>query len=280
MLIVDSQVHIWGAETPQRPWPKRAEPQRAVPLGRDELLGEMDAAGIDRVVIVPPSWEGDRNDLALEATRTHPDRFAIMGRIDPQDPASRGQLARWRTQPGMLGLRFTFHTAILAPLLTEGHMDWVWREAERHAIPIYVLVPHALVHLIDGVAERFPGLRLVMDHLALTSGRKDADAFADFDQLLAIARRPNVAAKVSALPCYSADRYPYRSLHGYIRQAYDAFGPQRLFWGTDLSRSPIPYSQHVTLFTEEIPWLSSDDKRWIMGHGVCEWLGWKESQPS
>jgi predicted TIM-barrel fold metal-dependent hydrolase len=275
VLIVDSQVHIWGADTPQRPWPKRAEAQRPVPLAKDALLLEMDAAGVNRVVIVPPSWEGDRNDLATAAAVSHPQRFATMGRLDPQNPRSRGQITSWRKQPGMLGLRFTFHIPVLVSLITEGHMDWVWGEAERAGVPIYVLVPHALVHLIDDVAQRYPALKLVMDHLALSSSKKDAAAFDEFDKLLTIAKRPNVAAKVSALPCYSTDTYPYRSLHGYIRQAYDAFGPQRLFWGSDLSRSPISYRQHVTMFTEEIPWLNTQDKEWIMGRGVCEWIGWK-----
>jgi L-fuconolactonase len=275
MLIVDSQVHIWGADTPQRPWPKRAAAQRPVPLGAPDLLREMNEAGVDRVVIVPPSWEGDRNDLATDAAIEHPGRFATMGRLDPQDPRSRGLIRTWREQPGMLGLRFTFHIPQLVTLITEGHMDWVWGEAEKAGVPIYVLVPLPLVHLIDDIAQRYPRLKLVMDHLSLNSKQKDDEAFAEFDKLLAIAKRPNVAAKVSALPCYSTDEYPYKSLHGYIRQAYDAFGPQRLFWGTDLSRSPIPYRQHVTMFTEEIPWLSAEDKEWIMGRGVCEWLGWE-----
>ncbi len=276
MEIVDAQVHIWGADTRERPWPKRAPPQRPIPLGADELLREMNAAGVDRAVLVPPSWEGDRNDLAIAAARAQPTRFATMGRLDPQAPAARGSLAKWREQPGMLGLRFTFHTPVLTPLITEGHMDWVWDEAEKAGVPIYVLVPHSMVHLIDGVAQRYPGLKLVMDHLGLNSAQKDAAAFQDFDQLLAIAQRPNVAAKCTALPCYSTDTYPYRSLHGYIRQAYDAFGPRRLFWGTDLSRSPIPYRQHVTLYTEELPWLTAEDKEWIMGRGVREWLGWHD----
>src|SRR6266511_1361033 len=115
MLIVDSQVHVWGADTAQRPWPKRGAPHRAVPLGTDDLLREMDQAGVDRVVIVPPSWEGDRNDLAIAAAVAHPNRFATMGRLDPQNPQSRGKLKTWRKQPGMLGLRFTFHTPVLKP---------------------------------------------------------------------------------------------------------------------------------------------------------------------
>ena len=48
-----------------------------------------------------------------------------------------------------------------------------------------------------------------------------------------------------------------------------------MFWGTDLSRLPCPYRQGITMFTEEIPWLTAEDKEWIMGRGVCEWVGWK-----
>ena len=44
MKIVDAQVHIWAASTPERPWPARAEPHRA-PLGKEELLAEMDKPG-------------------------------------------------------------------------------------------------------------------------------------------------------------------------------------------------------------------------------------------
>jgi predicted TIM-barrel fold metal-dependent hydrolase len=113
-----------------------------------------------------------------------------------------------------------------------------------------------------------------MDHLGITGGKKDEDAFRELDQLLAMARRPNVAVKASALPCFTNDVYPYRRLHPYIRRVYDAFGPKRVFWGTDLSRLPCTYRQAITMFTEEIPWLTAEDKAWIMGRGVCEWLGW------
>jgi len=62
MKIVDAQVHVWGPNTPERPWPKRHPPHRDEPLGAAQLIGEVDAAGIDAVVLVPPSWEGDYND--------------------------------------------------------------------------------------------------------------------------------------------------------------------------------------------------------------------------
>jgi L-fuconolactonase len=128
---------------------------------------------------------------------------------------------------------------------------------------------------VDRIAERHPGLKLVMDHLGLLTGQKDGEAFRDLDRLLALARHPNVAVKASALPVYTNEPYPYRGLHPYIRRVYDAFGTRRMFWGTDLSRLPCSYRDAITMFTEEIPWLTADDKEWIMGRGVCEWLGWK-----
>jgi len=128
--------------------------------------------------------------------------------------------------------------------------------------------------LIDRVAERHPRLKLVMDHSGLVDG-KDEVAFKEFDKLLAIAKRPNVATKVSCFPYFTADQYPFRKLNPYLRQVFDAFGPKRTFWGTDLSRLPCTYKQGVTLFTEELPWLKGQDLEWVMGRGVCEWLGWK-----
>lgn len=274
MRIVDAQVHIWGANTPDRPWPPTpVEPHRPVPFSKDDLLREMSAAGVHRAVIVPPMWEGDRNDLALEATRLHPDRFAVMGRIDMLAPASHGLLATWRRH-GMLGLRLVFKRAPFRTTLAEGHADWLWAEAQAAGVPIMVLIDLAQAHLIDQVAERHPGLKLALDHLCLTTGATDEAAFADLDKLLALAKRPNIAVKATSLPNFTSDGYPYRHLHPHLRRVYDAFGPRRMFWGSDITHLPCSYRQAVTMVTEEIPWLTGEDKEWIMGRGVCEWIGW------
>ncbi len=55
---------------------------------------------------------------------------------------------------------------------------------------------------------------------------------------------------------------------------FDAFGPKRMFWGTDLTGIPSTYRQVITLFTDELPWLTGEDLEWVMGRGICEWLGW------
>ena len=119
------------------------------------------------------------------------------------------------------------------------------------------------------------GLRLIDDHLGRAGSTQDAAAFANLPELLALARYPNVAVKATGAPSYSSEPYPYRNIHPYLRQLYDAFGPARLFWGTDITRMPCSWRQCVTLFTEELPWLSTSDQELIMGRALCAWLDWQ-----
>jgi len=276
MKIVDSQVHMWGPNTPERPWAPATpdnKPHRERAFGREDLLAEMKAAGVDRVIIVPPGWEGLRNDLAIEAVRLHPGRFAIMGRLALDKPESRGKIATWKQQPGMLGVRLPFYLEPSRTWLSDGTIDWFWPAAEKAGLGVMIYTPGNLPP-VKKIAEQYPALKLIIDHMAIPRGTKDDAAFGHVGELCEFARLPNVAVKATALPCYSNEPYPHRKLHPYIKRAYDAFGPKRLFWGSDLTRLPCSYSLCKTMFTEEMKWLSSTDLEWIMGRGVCEWLGW------
>jgi L-fuconolactonase len=275
--IIDSQVHIWAENTPDRPWAPNMEGRAhlAEPLCAERLLGMMDQAGVDAAILVPPSLEGDRNDLALAAARKFGDRFAVMGRIDLANPASRAALATWRDQPGMLGLRLTFHRPDTRPQLTDGTADWLWPAAEEHRIPLMVHAPERLPRLAE-IAERHPGLTIIVDHMGFGRETMDANALAGAARVAALAHYRNVFVKVSALPCFSSEPYPFRNLNQPLRDVIAAFGPRRCFWGTDLSRAleHCTYRQGVTHFTEELDFLSADDLDWIMGRGLRECLRW------
>ncbi len=275
MMIIDSQVHIWAPATPEKPYAtdNASKPHRAIPLGADELLSEMDGAGVARCVLVPPTWEADRNDTALDAAREHPDRFAVMGRLSITDPRSRDLMATWKEQPHMLGIRMVFNRGQSAQWLHDGTADWFWDAAERCDIPVMSLAP-ADVPKLGEIAERHPGLRLVIDHMGLNSVLRGKPLEPAVENVIKLARLKNVAVKVSALPCYVDEPYPFPSLYPLIRRVVDAFGPQRCFWGTDLSHLPCPYAQVVTLFTEEMKFLSAAEFEWIMGRALAEWLPW------
>src|SRR5262249_4434713 len=180
----------------------------------------------------------------------------------------------WKRQPGMLGMRFTFHNEHNRHFLTDGSADWLWPAAEKAGIPLMVLVPGALDHL-DRIAGKHPGLKLVIDHVGVNIRQKAPKAFEELPAVGALARHPNVAVKASGMPSFSRQEYPFRDVHDAIKRLVDAFGPKRTFWGTDLTRMPCSYRECIDLFTKEQSWLKGDDLELLMGRAVCDWLGWR-----
>jgi predicted TIM-barrel fold metal-dependent hydrolase len=274
-LIVDSQIHMWTANTPERPWVPGARPQIPEPMTIERVVSMIDEAGVDRVVIVPPTLEGERYDYGQEAARRYPGRFATMGRIKLDNPNEVRRLASWRQQPALLGVRLNITTA-QTEWLTNGTADWFWPAAEKAGVPVMFLT-NARNDLFGAIAERHPQLTLIIDHMGVASEALHKGRLQEcVEQSAALAKYPNVSVKVSSAPLFSTEGYPWRDVTPHIRKLYDAFGPRRCHWGTDVTNSyaKATYKQRVTHFTEELPFLSEDDKDWIMGRAIVERLRW------
>ena len=199
----------------------------------------------------------------------------ILGSFPLDKPESRGLVDSWKQRPGMLGLRFTFPPPEQSKWPTDGTIDWLWPAAERAGLPIALMAANFLP-TVGEVAQRYPGLKLILDHLGRPTGvASPSERWANLPEVLALAKYPNVAMKATGAPSYSDQPYPFRDIHDKLRQLYDAFGPTRWFWGTDITRMPCSWRQCVTLFTEELPWLRGRDLELVMGRAVCDWLGWK-----
>ncbi len=150
---------------------------------------------------------------------------------------SAAQIETWKQQPGVLGLRYTFLQPHMKTWPTDGTMDWLWPAAERLGLPVALLAGDFLP-LVGEIAERHPRLRLIVDHFGVKRGNKDDAAFVTMPQLLALAKHPNIAVKTTGGPQYVTDPYPFKSLQKHYHAIYDAFGPRRMFWGTDITRMP------------------------------------------
>jgi predicted TIM-barrel fold metal-dependent hydrolase len=203
------------------------------------------------------------------------ERFAVMGLFDLTKPAGANLLKSWRSSPGMLGVRVTFLRDPSLSLLRDDQLEWFWEAAEEAGVPVTLLAPD-MADKLDHIAADHPGLRLVIDHLNLHPSIVYDDLQSAVRPLLRLARHDNVAVKASALPCWAREPFPFPSLHRSVGEVVAAFGARRVFWGSDLTRLPCSYSESIGLFTEAIPSLSDEDKDWIMGRGVMEWLGWPQ----
>lgn len=276
-MIADAQVHLWLAEGPDRPWPPGgvAAAHLPYPFTIEKLLSMMDEGGIDRVVIVPPSWEGERNDYALQAAKNHPSRFAVMGRIALNDPQSRALVPAWKQQPGMLGIRLTFNRA-QTKWLSDGTAEWLWTAAAKAGTPIMMSIAGRQEEFAR-VAERNPDTMFIVDHMALSEdivkAGKTGEAIA---ATAALARFANVSCKMSSAANRSHGAYPFDDMKPHLRRIFEAFGPRRSYWGTDITAdlAKATYRQRVTHFTETLEFLTEEDKDWVMGRAITTRLGW------
>jgi predicted TIM-barrel fold metal-dependent hydrolase len=270
MKIVDAQVHIWSSAVT----PPSGLHRKVSKLTPEEMLKEMDEAGVAAALLHPPgSWDPIANAYAIEAAKKYPDRFAVLGQFPPNVPENRKLIHGWRNQPGMMGLRWALLSPEQQVWLRNGTLDWLWPAAEKEGLPI-AMMGGLFLKEFRAIAEKHPHLKLIVDHCGLNRHGQDEAAFIHLDELVALARLPNVAVKATGAPHYSTQPYPFRNIHDGLHRIFDAFGPQRFFWGTDITRMPCTYRQCVTFFTEELPWLKGNDQELVMGRAVCEWIGW------
>jgi len=273
MQIVDAQIHLWATGLPNN----KAHIQETSFTAK-QAIALMDEAGVHGAIIHPPSWDPKSHELALAAVNDYPNRFAIMGTLPLNRSISEKEIPSWKNNV-VLGLRYTLLEEPYRSWIADGSLDWLWKIAEEEKIPISMLVTDSLVEL-QKIAERYPELRLTIDHLGGRGGNttlKDNEAMEHMPNLLKLARYSNVAVKATGAPGYSGEAYPYPIMQGYLEQIYDAFGPHRTFWGTDITKMPCSWTECITMFTEEARWLNKNDRALVMGDAICAWWGWDRS---
>lgn len=276
--ILDSQVHIWGANTPERPWtPEFAgEPHGPPEVSADAVLAEMDRAGVAGAIIVPPSFEGDRNDLAHEASSAHPDRFRFHGRFSLVSEKVTEEVLAAMEDGLMLGVRLTFNAGA-ARWLEDGTVDWFWAFAAERDVPVSLFPTPAQLPILADIAKRHPGLKLAIDHLAAGNNPAEFDSMDVVHRLEPLVAIPNIAVKASGLPNSFPGTYSPERVREVIDLVISMFGPERAFWGSDLTRSPAPhddYAESVRVFLEGTAHLPLDQRQLIMGGALREWFGW------
>jgi predicted TIM-barrel fold metal-dependent hydrolase len=277
--LIDTHMHVWSGEPERFPFAHPYEPRFKPPktAGTVEmLLREMDGAGVTHCVLVQVIYHGWDNRYLAHCLKAHPGRFRGQGLIDPTDPRAAEKLAYWVTEHGLAGMRFS-------PIYYPGKDDWLnakasdalWRKAEElKAIFNFFIATPQLPRLEDRV-RRFPRVRVVIDHLARVDLRAQ-DPLPEFKKLLALARYPNVWAKVSELSVLSpSGKYPYRDTFPWVKRLYEAFGPDRLLWGTGFpgatrAEAGRPSLQEeLALVREEIPFFTAADREKILGRNAA-----------
>ena len=244
-------------------------------------VAAMAAAGVDAAVLVQTVPQGYDNAFLLQTAAAHRGRFAVVGVLDPLVPDVEDDVAAFRETPFALGLRIVaLSDERLGRLRARGY-DRLLAAAERVDLPVFVYAPRNL-DVVEALAERHPELLLVLDHIGLPQPPVLAaaeDPWVDFAQVLRLARLRNVALKCTALPTLSRVAYPFADLWPALHRLVDAYGPERLMWGTDITREAIAHSYGEALgWLLETDELARDEKEQLLGGTLRALCGWDRAQ--
>lgn len=270
-MIVDTHVHVWEMP-PVAPIGPTAPGWKSLPdepATAGQLIADMDAHGVDRAVLVQTSWSTWDNGYVADSARAHPARFAAMGLVDPLDPGNARTVRYWMTERGMAGFRF--HPVYYEDaVLTAPRNRPMWKElADLGAVvQVHMRAEHAAQ--VDSIAGDFPGIPILIDHLAYPDIGESRDN-ASYRRVLALARHPNVFVKVSDVKNRSKQAFPFRDVHGVIRLVLDAFGRERVLWGTGYpahhreKHGWLSLADELRLVREGFEFLSGDDRAAMLG---------------
>ena len=278
---MDSDEHSSGGTTgsePSREPVVDAQLHASADRPVETLLERMDAVGVDAALLVQTiSAPVESADYLVDMARKY-GRFRVvglaregMGVVDPSAKDVAGQIARWTSQPEVIGVRVVILNAGDEAQLREGFYEPVLRAAEDQGVTLFWFSAN-LFDEIDRVATDYPQLRLVVDHLGLPPTPVDYP-FEHLDGLLSLARHPNVVVKCTGVPALSHEPFPFRDIWPHVRRIVDEFGVERLMWGSDITRCNHPYKEAIG-YIRDTTLLSPSERVAILGGSLRRLFSW------
>jgi predicted TIM-barrel fold metal-dependent hydrolase len=212
------------------------------------------------------------------AVRADPTRFAYIGHVDRRDPDIAEVIGELRTHPGRLGLRVVARrqTGEWDQLVEGGYGDY-FALAREHGVPCFVYCIAGPLPLRQYI-ERFGDNWFIIDHLGLSflpPMPTGPERYAGLEQTLSLAEYPNVALKWCHAPELAQEEYPYPTLSEQLKRAVDAFGPERIMFGSDYTEIRASSSwADAFYYIKDSTELSRSDKDWILGGSLRTILNW------
>ena len=245
------------------------------------LVAEMDWAGVDKAVLLQGPFYGECNEYVRGAVRQFPTRLIAAAYVDPWQPDARLLIQETLVLPGFSAAKIEFSvSAGLCATYPDARLDdsqvaWLWEYLQRRG-QVLVLDLGSVgsrsyqTGAVRAIAQRHPGLRIVIAHLAQPTPVAEADArlWELWEEQLDLGRLPNVWFDTASLVgCAREESHPFPTTERYLRLATERIGPEKVLWGTDVPALTLKatYRQLVQLGQRHTQFLSERDQALVMG---------------
>jgi len=264
---IDAHVHVWTPDRERYPLSGNFSPDSMRPpsFTPKELAAVQEGTGVARTVLIQMSFYEFDNRYMIDTIAAEPDRFRGVAIVDhaKDDVATTMKALAGK---GVTGFRLYAFVKNTRSWASDEGIRTMWRTGAEEGLAMCCLTdPDALPDL-RSLCEAHPETPVVIDHFARigTTGTIEREPL---DQLLALAVFPRVHVKVSAFYALGKKAPPYTDLGGMIREVRDAFGSERLMWGSDCPyqvQGDHSYEASVALIRDRLDFLSETDRANLM----------------
>lgn len=263
--ILDPHVHVWKHD-PAYPFAKETKHPPAEDRTPEMLLALMQANGVAKTVIIQVIHYRYDNSYLAHVLRQYPQYFQGVCRVDPLDPAAPDHLSRLTEEQGFRGVRLSPAGDASGDWIRGPLMPPLWKRCEQLKVPMTLLSTINRMPDVARLAERFPDLTIVIDHMADCP----IDQPQELEKLIALTRYPRLFVKISHTWSISRQPYPFLDAQKYVQRLHEHFGPQRLMWATDwpICLAKVSYRQALTVVRDDMKFLNAGDKSWMLSKTI------------
>ena len=225
----------------------------------ESLLFHMEQASVDKAVLIQHGGNTD-NSYHVECLKSYPGRFASAMIVEATDD---GEKMRYWAEQGIVGIRLSANSRTDAedPLAQ-------WRTAAE--LNMVVSAPCRPATLLGerfaAILKTFPELQIVIEHLGGV-GQGAEPPYDEFKGVLALAKHPNLTIKLPGFGEFCKLPHPFVDVPLLAHMVVEAFGPQRVMWGSDYPpvSSREGYNSSLQFPMDYFSDLSTEDREWIFG---------------
>ena len=270
MQIIDIHPHIISDDEKRYPpaplFGKRSDWSQERPSTVESLIAAMDAAGVAKAAVVHSSTTyGFDNSYVVDGCNQYADRLVAVGSVDMLADDVGATIRRW-AGAGLAGLRiFTGgSTKDFDPSELDNPKSFkAWDTLAELGLPMCIQTGPIGLPQVRMLARRYPTVDIILDHL----GRPDVldgPPYANAASLFELADLPNVYMKLT--PRIFGDvKKDKASAETFFPKVVEAFGAQRLAWGSNFPTSPGSLAEILATAQAGLASLGEDDRAWVFG---------------
>ncbi len=234
------------------------------PVDGAGLLRAMQEAGVARSVVVQAStcYRHD-NRYVVDSVKAHPQHFLGVGSVDFVAADAVQRITQWM-DAGLSGLRVFIagHTAADRSVrLDDPRAQAAWGYASERRIPVCVQLRADGLPQLEAVLKRHPKATVLLDHFARPEV-EDGPPYVKAQSLFALAQYSGLHFKFTTHNVRDS-RQGLATQASFCKAVLDAFGAQRIAWGSNFPASSGSMAQLLQEALQATATLSALDREWI-----------------